>query len=166
VLSQLIPKVASIVEQIKAALPPIPKATKSRYNFETKAYETIEVAEDDEDYMMDRYFDWDEQHKGELMILKGAFSTSFVLSCSSLTRPPSHRLKRHHPRPTSHRRPHRLLPSRHSNRPRLQPLNLRRPRSLRPRCLLCRLHWETSRRASEGGEGVELWGVEGRGEFS
>ncbi|GAA5902452.1 hypothetical protein JCM6882_002757 [Rhodosporidiobolus microsporus] len=75
---ELIPKVSAIIDQIKAALPPLPKKTKTKYDLETGKYTEVEVADDDEDYMMDRYFEWDSHHQGELMILKGFNAISLI----------------------------------------------------------------------------------------
>ncbi|BGP20505.1 hypothetical protein JCM10213_007662 [Rhodosporidiobolus nylandii] len=74
---ELVPKVASIIEQIKAALPPV-KRTQSKYDFETGTYKTVEVASDDEDWINDRYFSWSEQHEGELLIIKGFNAITLV----------------------------------------------------------------------------------------
>ncbi|GAA6039816.1 hypothetical protein JCM8097_004235 [Rhodosporidiobolus ruineniae] len=68
---ELIPKVSSIIDQIRASLPPPPKRTQTKYDLETKTYSEVEVPDDDENWLADRYFEWESHHRGELMILKG-----------------------------------------------------------------------------------------------
>ncbi|GAA5833721.1 hypothetical protein JCM11251_003213 [Rhodosporidiobolus azoricus] len=76
---ELIPKVSSIIDQIKAALPP-PKSTKTHQGHKDGEYKSreIEVDDEDEDLRMDTYFEWDSHHMGELMILKGFNAISLV----------------------------------------------------------------------------------------
>ncbi|GAA5991704.1 hypothetical protein JCM11641_001950 [Rhodosporidiobolus odoratus] len=76
--AELIPKVNSIVEQIQSVLPPPPKPTRIKYNYETKKSETVEIAAEDEDWFADHYFDWEEQHKGEILIIKGFNAITLV----------------------------------------------------------------------------------------
>ncbi|GAA5839771.1 hypothetical protein JCM9279_005164 [Rhodotorula babjevae] len=74
---ELIPKVKSMIDQIKSALPPVPQKTKRVYG---KDYTTTEVpvASDDEGWIANHQFDWSEQHKGELLVIKGFNALTLV----------------------------------------------------------------------------------------
>ncbi|GAA5894706.1 hypothetical protein JCM8208_006049 [Rhodotorula glutinis] len=74
---ELIPKVKSMVDQIKAALPPVPQNTKRVYDKNYEARE-VPVASDDKEWVMEHEFDWSRQHRGELLVLKGFNALTLV----------------------------------------------------------------------------------------
>ncbi|GAA6053907.1 hypothetical protein JCM3770_005327 [Rhodotorula araucariae] len=74
---ELVPKVNSIVEQIKATLPPKPKKSKRVYVKDHKPSE-VECDSNDEEWVADHSFDWDDQHQSELLVIKGFNAITLV----------------------------------------------------------------------------------------
>ncbi|GAA5927177.1 hypothetical protein JCM3775_002469 [Rhodotorula graminis] len=68
---ELIPKIKSMIDQIKDALPPAPKKTKHVYGKDYRSTEVPVASDEEEGWAMDHAFDWSEQHKGELLVIKG-----------------------------------------------------------------------------------------------
>ncbi|GAA6017534.1 hypothetical protein JCM10207_008260 [Rhodosporidiobolus poonsookiae] len=75
---ELIPKVSSLIDQIRLALPPTGKTTMTMYDWETGKRQTVEVATDSKEYLDEHQFEWESQHPGETLILKGFNAISLV----------------------------------------------------------------------------------------